>query len=200
MRNKSKNFVISFVALLIFFVSATLISNISYNNNQNLVSNPPDFYAISKEVSIDEFKTYLKENNISAYLPTIIPEKLILTAIYLEEEPFVVIVVYSADFNKDYKTAELTIQISLANYKPDYNELVSNIHNPETEIALQINTWPLLVNEKASAGEESSFIAKYGEYTVLTMLWIQNTQFYINSPTYTLLDVITLVENMQQLL
>jgi hypothetical protein len=172
---------------------------VNYNNSKNLISTPPDFYATSKEVDIDEFKIFLKESNISVYLPTSIPNKLSLTAIYLEERSFIAIVVYSAEKNRDYKTAELTVQISIAQYKPDYDELISKIQNPETETALKINNWPLLVNEKASSGGDSSFIAKYGDYTVFTMLWIQNNQYYINSPTFTFSDVVSLVENMQQL-
>lgn len=187
---------IGFIALLAFFIFATVVS---INSSKNITSIPLDFYGTSKEVDIDEFNTYLKESDISVFLPTIIPNKLSITAIYLKENPFIAIVVYSAEFNKDYKTAELTIQISIANYKPDYDELVSKIQNPETETALEINTWPLLVNEKASSGADSSTIAKWGEYTVFTTLWIQDNQYYINSPTFTFSDVVNLVENMKPL-
>ncbi len=197
MRNTSKKFIFGFIVLLTFFVSVTLIANIIINNN--FVWTPPDFYATSKEVDIDEFQTFLKENDISIYLPTGVPNELNLTAIYLKESPFIAIVVYSAESNKDYKTAELTVQVSIAHHLPDYDELVSNIQNPETEKALEINSWPLVVHEKASSGGESSFVAKWGEFTVLTELWIQDNAYCINSPTFTFSDVVSLVENMQPL-
>ena len=63
-------------------------------------------------------------------------------------------VVYSAEANKDYKTAELTIQISPATSIPTCNELLSNINNPEFEKVFEINGWPVLVNERASSGSE----------------------------------------------
>jgi hypothetical protein len=186
---------IVFIVLLIFFISTTLIAN--YINSANLVTIPPDFYGTSKEVDINEFETFLNESNISIYLPTIIPNELNLTAIYLMENPFIAIVVYSAESNKDYKTAELNVQISMAYHVPNYDELVSNIQNPEIETALEINTWPVLVNEKASTGGDSSAIAKWGEYTVIAMSWIQNNEYLINCPIFTFSDVVTLVENMQ---
>jgi hypothetical protein len=55
----------------------------------------------------------------------------------------------------------------------------------------------MLINERASSGADSSFIAKYGEFTVLTMLWIEWNQYVINSSIMITTEVKTLVENMR---
>lgn len=193
MRKKSKFFMIAMTTaiLLSMFTSWTL--NMEKNR---IYPEPPDFYGTSKEVNINEFTNYTKKNEIAVYLPSDLPNKFEMTAIYLKESPFIAIVVYSAESNKDYKTAELGIEISRAKSIPTYNELSSNIKNPEFEKAFEINGWPVLVYERASSGGESSFIAKYGEYTLLTMIWIEGNQYCINSPTLTTAEVKVLVENM----
>ena len=184
------------VALLTLLVFASIYLNIINHNNSNTISSPADFYGTSKEVDLNEFVTYLNNNDISVYLPADLLDKFEMTAIYLKESPFIAIVVYSAESNKDYKTAELTIQISPATSIPTYEELSSNIENPEFEKAFEINGWPVLVNERASSGGDSSFIAKYGEYTLLTMIWIEMNQYLVNSPTLITAEVKVLVENM----
>ncbi len=192
MKKNSKNLLNSFILLLVaFFLASFLI-----NSNNNYVSQPPDFYYTSQQVTFDEFTEYIKNNEIVVNLPSLLPEGYKLTAIYLKKSPFIAIVVYSTDSNKDYKTAELTIQISYATQIPTCDELVSNIQNGEFEKVYEINNWPVLVNEKASSGSEASFIAKYGEYTVLTIVWIEEIQYVINSPNLTTTNIITLVQEM----
>ncbi len=191
-----KNIIITLIITIgVFIVASWSISSIS----PRLISIPADFYGTSKEVNINEFTTYLNKTNLTIYLPSDLLDKYEMTAIYLKESPFIAIVVYSAESNKDYKTAELTIQIAPAPSIPTYNELSSNIKNPEFEKAYEINDWPVLVNERASSGGESSFIAKYGEYTLLTMIWIEGNNYFINSPTLITAEVIILVENMRNL-
>ncbi|TKJ20919.1 MAG: hypothetical protein CEE42_14440 [Promethearchaeota archaeon Loki_b31] len=196
MRKNAKSFLISSASLLTILIFASTFLITLNTNNINTTPTPPDFYATSKEVNISEFTNYLKKNEIAVYLPSDLPNKFEMTAIYLKESPFIAIVVYSAESNKDYKTAELGIQISRAKSIPTYNDLSSNIIHAEFEKAFEINGWPVLVNERASSGGESSFIAKYGEYTLLTMVWIEENQYFIVSPTLTTAEVKVLVENM----
>jgi len=179
--------------LLIVLIFLSILAN---KNSLNSISTPPDFYGTSKEVDADEFKDYLNTNNFSVYLPFLLPKNFEMTSIYLKENPFIAIVVYSAENNKDYKTAELTIQITVANSIPIYNELLSNVENPEYEKVYEINGWPIFVYERASSGSESSFIAKYGEFTTLTLVWIEKNQYSINSPTLNTDEVLILTENM----
>lgn len=194
MRRNHKSFISNLMILLGIFIFISIILNSSSNINQ--VSTPPDFYATSEEVSIDDFIKYMDSNDKAIFLPVTLPNQFEMTAIYLKKNPFIAIVVYSAESNKDYKSAELTIQISPASSIPTYEDLNSNIQNPDTEKAYEINGWPVLVNEKAYSGGESSFKAKYGDYTVLTSVWIEEHQYLINSPTLELNEVTSLVTSM----
>jgi len=161
LRKNTKSFLISSASLLTILIFASAFLN-AFANHKNRILTPLDFYGTSKEVNINEFTNYTKKNEIVVYLPSDLPNKFEMTAIYLKESPFIAIVVYSAESNKDYKTAELTIQISPTASIPTFNELSSNINNPEFEKVFEINGWPVLVNERASSGGEISFIAKCG--------------------------------------
>ncbi|TFG23272.1 MAG: hypothetical protein EU533_03325 [Promethearchaeota archaeon] len=196
MKRKNKSIIVNLILTVfaIFFVS------LIFNNSMNSSSTPPDFYGCSQEVDLEEFSDFLEEYNRTVYLPKSLPNDYELTAIYLDkQEYFIAIVVYSAELNKDYKTAELTYQISIATSTPTCEELTANIQNSDTESVYEINGWPVLLNEKASSGGESSFIDKYGEFTVLTMLWIKGIAYSINSPTLNSSQVISLIENMSEL-
>ncbi|TFG23954.1 MAG: hypothetical protein EU533_02630 [Promethearchaeota archaeon] len=193
MRKQHKSFLINIIILLALGTFLSTLLNSSGNTN---FSSPPDFYATSQEVDLNEFSDFLEENEYTVYLPKSWPNDYKLTAIYLKKDPFIAIVVYSAELNKDYKTAELTYQISIVTSTPTHEELSQDIQDPSIETVYEINGWPMLLNEEASSGGESSFVDKYGEFTVLTMLWIESCQYMINSPNLTPEEVITLVENM----
>lgn len=196
MRKKSKFFItaISITILLSIFVSWSL-----YMENNGIYSIPADFYGTSKEVSLDEMTEFAIINNISIYLPFTLPSNLSLTAIYLKESPFIAIVVYSAEDNKDYKTAELTIQLASLppEFIPTYDQLLSQVEDSEFESALEINGWPVKVNEKANSGGDPEFREKYGDYTLLVWVWIEEVGYTICAPTLETEDVVQLVGSMK---
>jgi hypothetical protein len=164
-----------------------------------IISEPADFYGTSKKVSLEEMVTVANQNNISIYLPNTLPHTLELTAIYLKESPFVAIMVYSSEVNKDYKTAELTLQIASVdpNLIPTYAELQSEAEKSPDENALQINNWPILIQENAYAGGNRERIEKYGEYTMLINIWIEEVWYLYNAPTLTLQDAVEMIEAIQ---
>ncbi len=196
MRKKSKTFMIAvtMAILLSIFVSWTLNME-----NNGIHSIPPDFYGTSKEVSLEEMTEIADINGISIYLPTTLPGNLNMTAIYLKEAPFIVIVVYSAEGNKDYKTAELGIQLTQlpSEFIPTYDQLISQAEDSEFESAPKINGWPVAVNEKASSGGEPEFREKYGDYTLLVRVWIEEVGYTICAPTLETEDVVQLVGSMK---
>lgn len=157
---------------------------------------PADFYGCSKEVSLNELIEVANKSNFSLYLPCELPNSLELITTYLKETPFIAIVVYSAEGNKDYKTAELAIEIAPSPCSPTYEELVAQTENSEYETALMINGWPVLVNEHASAGGNEEFRQKYGAYSLLVMTWIDGMQYLISCPTLSPEEAIQLIENM----
>ena len=114
------------------------------------------------------------------------------------KSPFLAIVVYSAEGNKDYKTAELGIQIKPVppDSTPTYLQLESQVENSEFEYALEINGWPVKVNEKADSGGDSEFRDKYGENTLLVRVWIEGNEYTICAPTLKTDDAVQLVACM----
>ena len=100
---------------------------------QSVSHEPMDFYATSREVSLGELVDFADKYDISLYLPSELPNNLKLTAIYLKDGPFVAILVYSAEGNKDYKTAELTIEIIPTSDTPTLNELESRAESSPFE-------------------------------------------------------------------
>ncbi len=195
MRKNTKSFMIAMTLAILLSMFASLALNTVEPGNY---SQPPDFYAVSREVSLNEMVEVANKYNISLSLPSEFPSNLELTAIYLMKSPFLAIVVYSAEGNKDYKTAELGIQIKPVppDSTPTYLQLESQVENSEFEYALEINGWPVKVNEKADSGGDSEFRDKYGENTLLVRVWIEGNEYTICAPTLKTDDAVQLVACM----
>ncbi len=156
----------------------------------------PDFYGTSRYVSLNETINVAKQYNLSIYLPSELPNDFERTAIYLKDGPFIAIVVYSAEGNKDYKTAELVIQISPGGSSPTYSELESIAASMLFARAIEINSWPVLVNEKASTGGDVETKKKWGDYFLLVTVYIEGVSFSMTCPTLTTNEAILIVENL----
>ena len=169
MNKKQKNVIIVVImtigALSITSWTLSLIS-------PGIFSEPPDFYGTSKEVSLEEMIEVADKKNLTLSLPSELPKNLELTAIYLSESSFIAIVVYSSKGNKDYITAELTIQITHPNpiWIPTYNQLQSEAEQSQDKTAMEINTWPVMIYENADIGGESETREIYGDFTLLVNL------------------------------
>ncbi len=156
-----------------------------------------DFYGTSKEVSLDEFIDSANKMDLSLHLLTELPNNLKRTAIYLKESPFIAIIVYSAKNNKDYETAELTVEIVATSDVPTFEELEEQAKESPYESILEINGWPVQINERAYSGGSTEFRDKYGDYTLLVTTWIDGNRYGINAPTLATNDVVQLVESMK---
>jgi hypothetical protein len=192
MRKNAKNLTGAFIILLTVLVLAYSLSNTmepEYGRVQ-------DFYGTSREVSLNEMVDVAETYNKLLYLPTELPNNLMLITIYLKDSPFIAIIVYSAEGNKDYKTAELTIQISLSDSPPTYNDLVSQAEDSEYETALEINNWSVLVNERANTGGNTETIEKYGEHILIVFAWIDGMRYIINCRNLMKTDAVSMVEGM----
>ena len=132
-------------------------------------------------------------------MPPELPNNLELTIIYLKDNPFIGIAVYSAEGNKDYKTAELTIQITPSASSPTYNELMSQVENSTSETALEINNWPVLINERAYAGGDVETREKYGDYILLVTAWIDDMRYMISCRTMITTKAMEMITSMQLL-
>ncbi len=193
MKRNHKSFLRACVFLIVLLVLATSLLN---TTNPNL-GEPVDFYGTSREVSLNEMEKVADQFNLSIFMPSDLPNNLELTSIYLKDSPFIVIAVYSAEGNKDYKTAELTIQITPSTSPPTYNELMSQVENSESETALEINNWPVLVNERAYVGGDIETKEKYGDYILLTTVWIDEMRYMISCRTLITTKAIEMIRTMQ---
>ncbi len=196
MRTKSKSFLRAFVILI-----AVLVLGISLVSTTMPIrrGQPADFYKVSREVSLDEMVDTAYRFNYSIYIPIELPNNHKLTTIYLKDSPFIAIIVYSAEGNKDYKTSELTIQITPSPSPPTYNELVSLTETSENEKAQEINNWPVQVNEKADVGGDIETQNKYGDYLPLVTAWIDGMRYMISIRTMRTTEGLEMVSNMRLL-
>lgn len=164
-----------------------------------------DFYHFSREVSLSELVQVADKLDIKPlYLPSALPHGLQLTAIYLKDGSFIAIVVYSAEGNKDYKTAELTIEIvpiPPGMEMPTYEQLQAWAENPEAKAsmpqALIVNDRPVMVYKRAYTGGHEERRAKYGDYTLAVRVWIGGNDYLISAPTLTLDGASQLVQSIR---
>ncbi len=198
MRRRDKSFAISLAIIIVLFTLASFFLNMA---DLNTIHKPADFYGTSREVSLDEMVDVANKFNISIYLPSELPNNLELTAIYLRDDSFLAIVVYSAEGNKDYMTAELGIQISPSpsEFSPTYDELRSEAETSEYKTALEVNGWPVLINEKADWGGNEASKEKYGDYVLLVRVWIDGMEYNIGAPTLNVDTTVELVGSMNLL-
>ncbi|MFX0199407.1 MAG: hypothetical protein ACFFCW_25070 [Candidatus Hodarchaeota archaeon] len=167
-------------------------------NSSNIGEGPADFYGTSREVSLSELVQVADKMDVMPlYLPSALPSGFKLTAIYLKDGPFIAIVVYSAEGNKDYKTAELTIEFTPTSTPPTYEQLRAWAEESEDEMALEINGWPVRVLEKAATGGDKEHWEKYGAYQLLVFAWIEGINYTISPMTLTSDEAIQLVRSMR---
>ena len=195
MNKKQKNVIIVVImtigALSIASWTLSLIS-------PGIFSEPADFYGTSKEVSLEEMIEVADKKNLTLSLPSELPKNLELTAIYLSESSFIAIVVYSSKGNKDYITAELTIQITHPNsiWIPTYNQLQYEAELSQDKTAMEINAWPVMIYENADIGGESETREIYGDFTLLVNLWVNEIGYLYCAPTLTVNEAILIVGSM----
>ncbi len=197
MRRRDKSLMRAFLFLVVLFIGATSLLFINMKES-DIIHEPVDFYGNSKEVSLKYMVEVADNYDYPIYLPSELPNNFKLTAIYLKESPFIAIVVYSAEGNKDYKTAEFVIQISPSpsEFSPTFNELKAQAETSEYMRALEINSWSVRVNEKASSGADEAFRRKYGDYILLVEVWIDEMVYSLTAPTLKTENVEQVVRRM----
>ncbi|MEM1569627.1 MAG: hypothetical protein QXM89_03260 [Candidatus Bathyarchaeia archaeon] len=160
---------------------------------------PGDFYSADcREVSLDELVKVVSEAGRTIYMPSKLPRGLKLTAIYLKDGPFIAIFVYSSEDNKDYRTAELCIEISPSGLPPLLLEELKSI-SPGYEYVLKINNWLVRVEKDAYIGSEE-LRRKYGkDRAPLAEAWIEGFNYLIGSPILTAEELLQLIQNMESI-
>lgn len=70
------------------------------------------FMSQAREVSLAELTQAVNAHNASLIVPTWLPDQMVLTAVYMKCCPFVAIITYSDHGAKDFRDAELTVEIA----------------------------------------------------------------------------------------
>jgi len=166
---------------------------------QGLKHLPAPFYGISRSVTLDELVRVAKEAGLRVYLPSWLPKGLRLTAIYLKDKPFIAILVYSAEGNKDYRTAELTIQVVIrTRFIPTFEQLKREVEMSRVDDeALIINGWLVRLIKDASTGGDPLTRAKWGERALLVYIWIKGDNYALR---YTIFAPILTSEEVKQMI
>ena len=178
----------------------TLIALLTFSSAEPDIEGIVDFYGTSRDVSLSELVQVADKLDVMPlYLPSELPPGFKLTAIYLKNGPFIAMVVYSSEGNKDYKTTELVIEIAPTEMVPTYEQLRTWAEVSVNKKALEINGWPVKVNERASTGGDEEHRAKYGEYQLLVEVWIKAIEYTISPLTLTPDEAIQLVRSMRSI-
>ncbi|TXT59443.1 MAG: hypothetical protein BAJALOKI2v1_210044 [Promethearchaeota archaeon] len=194
--NKKKLYIVAaFFCVVLSYSLYAIIVNLGKLNAGEVIMTPAEPPFTKEEVSLDKLINTAKKNNVSIYLPTELPNNYELSAIYLREDNFIAILVYSAEEIKDFKTAELVIEIKPTSDTPTTEELESQGLN-EHEQVLEINGWPVYINSKAFGDSSERTREKYGLYTILADIWIGNSLHSINAPALETDDVIKIINKM----
>lgn len=158
-------------------------------------STPPDFLRSgAREVSLQELIDIMAGDGATPDLPFQLPNDLELTAIYLKDSPFIGVVVYDSQGNKDPATAEIVIQIT-ASEPPSQRELEEH-YSGEFKHFLKINGWYVAINERARVTRPEKR-AKYGDWTLVANVWIDGINYAIGAPTLTVEQLNALIQSMR---
>ncbi len=185
------------IVIALTTVAILIILSLAIPQNRDpIVHFPPDFTYTSVQISLDELLDEVNNQNFSLYLPSELPKDLELTNIYLKANPFIAIIVYSAEGNKDYKTAEFGIEIVRLgkDYTPTYEELYSQFDKTEDVTVLKINNWSAIVRENVHIGTQ-----EYGYYTSIVEAYIEGNRYTFAGPNLSSDDLISIVESMRLL-
>jgi len=152
-------------ATIIIALSATII--VAYYYQQKINSGiegleyepsiPPLYEAFmskAKEVSLTELRDIMKSKGYELLVPRWLPEGIKLSTIYYKCCPLVVIMVYSDRGTKDYRYANITIEI--APFDPRYapsEEYLQGRNNPPKEYVVKIRDLVAIVIPESMPGD-----------------------------------------------
>ncbi len=144
-------------ALLLLSISLSQFFLSANNGREQARFEPPlyeGFMLQAKEVSLDEFINTMKSHGIEVVLPTRLPKNLVISTIYYKCCPLVAMVVYSARGEKDYRYAELVIEIA-PNPFPLSEEHLQQLNNTAVdEYVIKVGKGYARIIPKAPFGDE----------------------------------------------
>jgi hypothetical protein len=112
------------------------------------------FMSQAREVSLEEFVRLVRSHGLEILIPTYLPRGMTLTTIYYKCCPLVAMMVYSAKGIKDFRYAELVIEISPSGLPPSEDYLLSLNRTSRDVYVLKTDRGYARIYPKALFGDE----------------------------------------------
>jgi hypothetical protein len=170
---------------IIFSLSASVLGfyylqQVSYMK-EGFASVPPLYEAFmsqAREVSLEELKDIMKSHGFDLLVPHYIPDGIKLSAVYYKCCPLVVIIAYSDRGVKDYRFANVAIEI--APFHPIFapsEEYLQRLNNPPKQYVVRIRDFVAVITPEAEYGDPE--LRKLFGPSPMAVVWHNGLQYII---------------------
>jgi hypothetical protein len=172
---------------IIFSLSASVLGfyylqQVSYmKGKEEFASVPPLYEAFmsqAREVSLEELKDIMKSYGFDLLVPHYIPDGIKLSAVYYKCCPLVVIIVYSDRGVKDYRFANIAIEI--IPFDPVFapsEEYLQRLNNPPKQYVVRIRDFVAVITPEAEYGDPE--LRKLFGPSPMAVVWHNGLQYII---------------------
>jgi len=126
---------------------------------------PPSFESIAKRVTKEEFDQKYRQLELNYLLPTKLPEKMEISAIYMKDTPRITVLTYSKTGIVDISTAEMTLEIFPA------EGIIFDESQAKGDF-IEINGHEAYYNTNAWVGHEE-YREKYGDTATVVNIYVK---------------------------
>jgi hypothetical protein len=172
---------------IIFSLSASVLGfyylqQVSYMKGmEEFASVPPLYEAFmsqAREVSLEELKDIMKSYGFDLLVPHYIPDGIKLSAVYYKCCPLVVIIAYSDRGVKDYRFANIAIEI--IPFDPVFapsEEYLQRLNNPPKQYVVRIRDFVAVITPETEHGNPE-LRKLFGPYP-MAIVWHNGLQYII---------------------
>jgi hypothetical protein len=172
---------------IIFSLSASVLGfyylqQVSYmKGKEEFASVPPLYEAFmsqAREVSLEELKDIMKSHGFDLLVPHYIPDGIKLSAVYYKCCPLVVIIAYSDRGVKDYRFANIAIEI--IPFDPVFapsEEYLQRLNNPPKQYVVRIRDFVAVITPETEHGNPE-LRKLFGLYP-MAIVWHNGLQYII---------------------
>jgi len=144
-------------------------------------SYPPIYKAFmlqAREVSLEELRDIMKSHGYDILIPHHIPDGIKLSAVYYKCCPLVVIIAYSDKGVKDYRFANITIEIAPFDQKfAPSEEYLRRLNNPPKEYVVRFRDFVAVISPEAEYGDPE--LRKLSGPGPLAVVWHNGLEYII---------------------
>lgn len=172
--------------LIMIFSLSALVFGFHYlqqvndmKGKEEVAAVPPLYEAFmlqAREVSLDEMRDIMKSHGYDVLIPHYIPDGIKLSAVYYKCCPLVVIITYSDRGVKDYRFANITIEI--APFHPiltPSEEYLQRLNNPPKEYVVRTRDFVAVISPEAEYGDPE--LRKLFGPSPMAVVWHSGLQY-----------------------